>query len=176
MTPVNDAAAPTTRHRLVVLRHATAESFALDDAARRLTERGRAQARDRGVWLAEHVGTPDLALVSTAARASETWALVSEALEGEVETRHDDALYGASPDAVVDLVRFLDEEVGTVVYVGHNPTAASLAALLDDGTAARADFARLSTGLSTCGVAVYDLPGPWRDLDAGAASLAAYDV
>lgn len=163
-------------HQLVVLRHAKAETFALDDAARHLTDRGRADAEARGRWLAEHVGRPDLALVSSAVRTRETWELVAAGLDGEVEVRHEDALYGASPDAVLDLVRELPESVGTVVYVGHNPTAASLALLLDDGSASPDAFARLSEGLPTSGVAVYALPGGWADLDAGGATLTSYDA
>lgn len=163
-------------HRLVVLRHAKAETFALDDAARHLTERGRADAEARGRWLAAHVGRPDLALVSSAVRTRETWDLVAAELDGEVEARHEDALYGASPDAVLDLLRDLPESVATVVYVGHNPTAASLALLLDDGSAAPEAFARLSEGLPTTGVAVYAVAGAWAGLDAGGASLTAYDA
>lgn len=165
-----------TPHHLVVLRHATAESFAVDDAARHLTDRGREQAAERGTWIAEHVGRPDLALVSSAVRTRETWELVGEGLDGPVEVRHEDALYGASPDAVIDLVRELPEDVGTVVVVGHNPTVASLAVMLDDGSAPPEAFARLSAGLPTCGVAVYEVRGPWRDLEPEGAALRAHDA
>lgn len=171
---------PTTPHpaggrRLVVLRHARAEAFATDDAARQLTDRGRADATERGRWLAEVVGVPALALVSSAVRTRETWELVAAELAGEVELRVEEALYGASPDAVLDLLRQLPDSVTTVVYVGHNPTAADLAVTLDDGSGDPSGFAWLSGGLPPAGVAVYDLPGSWASLDAAGGTLAAYD-
>lgn len=162
-------------HRLVVLRHARAEAFAADDADRHLTERGRDDATARGRWLAGVTGVPALALVSSAVRTRETWELVSAELDGEVEVRVEEALYGASPDAVLDLLRQLPESVTSVVYVGHNPTAADLAVTLDDGSGDPAGFARLSGGLPPAGVAVYDLAGTWASLDAGRATLVAYD-
>lgn len=173
--PPPSPAADRPRHRLVVLRHARAEGFATDDAARRLTEHGREDARARGGWLAEHAGTPDLVLVSSAERTQQTWQLVAERLAGVAEVRLEDALYSASPDTVLDLLRTLPESVGSVAYVGHNPTAASLALLLHDGSGDLEHFRRLSGGLPTCGVAVYDLAGPWAHLDAGSGALVAFD-
>lgn len=161
---------------LVVLRHAAAESFAADDAARRLTARGREEASARGRWLGEHAGCPEVALVSSAVRARETWELVAAELSGETATRVEDGLYGASPDVVLDLLRELPDEVGSVVFVGHNPTAASLALLLHDGGGDPDDFSRLGSGLPTAGVAVYRLSGTWADLDAGTARLRAVDA
>ena len=46
----------------------------------------------------------------------------------------------------------------------------------NDGSAAPDAFARLSEGLPTTGVAVYAVSGPWAGLDAGDASLSAYDA
>lgn len=162
-------------HRLVVLRHTRAEAFAADDADRHLTERGRDDAIARGRWLAEVAGVPALALVSSAVRARETWDLVAAELPGPAELRVEEALYGASPDAVLDVLRQLPESVASVVYVGHNPTAADLAVTLDDGSGDPAAFARLSGGLPPAGVAVYDVPGSWASLTAGGCTLAAYD-
>ena len=48
---------PAVRHRLlVVVRHGRAESFAEEDHARRLTERGRRDAAALGEWLAASAG------------------------------------------------------------------------------------------------------------------------
>lgn len=166
---------PGGRHRLVVLRHGKAEGFATDDAARRLTGSGREDAAARGRWLAPWLEGLDLALVSSATRTQETWGLVSEELSVTPEVRVEDGLYGASPDAVLDLLRELPESIGTAIYVGHNPTAASLALLLHDGSGDPEAFSSLSLGLSTCGVAVYDLDGTWAEVDAGSGSLAAFE-
>ena len=173
MPPTPDAHG--TPHRLVVMRHARAESFAPDDAQRHLTDRGRAEASARGRWLSEAVGPPELAMVSSAVRTRETWELVAEALGADSEVRLEDALYGASPDAVLDLLRALPESVGSVLYLGHNPTAADLAVELGDGSAAPTVLARLAGGLPTAGVAVFRLAGTWAELGPGSCTLTAYD-
>ena len=60
----------TTRHTLVVLRHAKSDwSTGLDDRHRPLADRGRRQAPEAGRWLAEHGPAPDHVVVSPAVRA-----------------------------------------------------------------------------------------------------------
>ena len=63
------AEAAAGSRRLVLLRHAKS-SWAGErpDAERPLSDRGRRDAAAAGHWLAEHVGTVDLVLCSTAAR------------------------------------------------------------------------------------------------------------
>ena len=55
------------------MRHAKAEPFGNDDHGRQLTDRGRRDAIEAGVWLAQHDLVPDHALVSSAARTVATW-------------------------------------------------------------------------------------------------------
>ena len=68
--------------RLLLLRHAKAERSQPGgrDHDRVLAERGRADAKKLGVYLARHAFVPDRAVVSTAARTRETWALLATAL------------------------------------------------------------------------------------------------
>ena len=63
----------TDRRRLIVMRHAKAEPFAATDHGRRLTDRGRAGARDAGAFLRDAGPVPDYALVSSSTRTRETW-------------------------------------------------------------------------------------------------------
>jgi len=118
-------------HTLILLRHAKSDwSGNEGDHDRPLAKRGRHQAPDAGRWLAINVDSIDLAVVSTAKRARTTWALVSDELEHPPRTRHDDDAYAASLSELLDIVRHLDEALGTVVLVGHNPGIEDLAETL----------------------------------------------
>ena len=163
---------PAVRQRLlVVLRHGRAESFAEQDHARRLTERGRRDVAALGEWLARTGVRPDLALVSSVLRTRETWELVAAALPVQPEAQVGDDLYTASADTVLDAVRRVPEDVRTLVYVGHNPTAASLAQALEDGEPEMEAFVALSHGFPPGAAAVLRVPGAWSDLDAAGARL-----
>ena len=45
----------------------------------------------------------------------------------------DDGLYSAGPDTALDLMRDTPAEARSLVVIGHNPTVAYLAQMLDDG-------------------------------------------
>jgi phosphohistidine phosphatase len=140
-------------HTLILLRHAKSDwSGDRADVDRPLTKRGRRQAPEAGQWLAAHAGRIDLAVVSTAERARVTWDLASAELGERPETRHDEEAYAASVGGLLDIVRSLGEELGTVVLVGHNPGLEGLAeTLIGDWVP-----------LPTSAIAVIELDGPWR--------------
>jgi phosphohistidine phosphatase len=139
-------------HTLILLRHAKSDwSGREGDHDRPLAKRGRRQASDAGRWLAVNVNSVDLAVVSTAKRARTTWDLVSDELEHPPKTRHDDDAYAASAGELLDIVRHLDEALGTVVLVGHNPGIEDLAETL---TGARVP-------MPTSALAVIELTGSW---------------
>ena len=64
--------------RLMLLRHANTERAepGQRDRDRKLLKRGRADAPVLGAYMSHHDLIPDLALVSPATRARETWDLV----------------------------------------------------------------------------------------------------
>jgi phosphohistidine phosphatase len=136
---------------LVLLRHATTEPQSTDDHTRRLTPEGRADAAEVRRWLTEQGIAPGRVLVSTAARARETWEL---AAVGDAEPEHDARVYEASPEVLRDLVAETAPDVQTVVVVGHNPAVERLAWELDDAPAARE---RTDRGMRAGGVAVVAL-------------------
>ena len=118
-------------HTLILLRHAKSDwSGHEGDHDRPLAKRGRRQAPDAGRWLAVNVDSIDLAVVSTAKRARTTWDLVAGELEQPPKTRNDDDVYAASLSELLGIVRHLDEALGTVVLVGHNPGIEDLAETL----------------------------------------------
>jgi len=139
-------------HTLILLRHAKSDWSGHEaDHDRPLATRGRQQAPDAGRWLAANVDSIDLAVVSTAKRARTTWALVSDELEQPPRTRHDDDAYAASVSELLDIVRHLDEALGTVVLVGHNPGIENLAETLTGE----------SLPMPTSALAVIELTSTW---------------
>ena len=76
----------------------------------------------------------------------------------------------------LDLVRATENHVRTLVVVGHNPTMASLAALLDDGEGEESASNDISMGFPTCALVVFSYDGEWKDLDEASASALAYHV
>jgi phosphohistidine phosphatase len=159
------------------MRHAKAEPFAETDHARRLTDRGVAAARDVGAHLRDSGIRPDFVLVSSAERARDTWAAVSElAGAGSAEVRLDDAVFTGSPDVVLEALRAAPADAGTVMFVGHNPTAAYLCHLLDDGEGEPAAVSGLLEGFPPGAVAVMEIGVPWSELGPETGRVVGYYV
>jgi phosphohistidine phosphatase len=156
------------------MRHARAESFAPEDHRRRLTDRGRREARAAGEWLAAYDAVPTHAFVSSAVRARESWTAFVEGCGCTVEPRVEDTVYSANPDTAIDLVRTAPEDADVVLYLGHNPTAASVAHLLDDGDPDPEAFRAMSAGFSAGALAILEIGVPWADLGEGTGHLAAF--
>ncbi|MCA1981912.1 SixA phosphatase family protein [Nocardioides nematodiphilus] len=162
---------------LVIMRHAKAEASAPTDFERRLTDRGHADALEAGGWLAERVAAPDDALVSGAARTSETWEDVATGAGWDLDVaQHVDALYSAGSDATLDLIRDTDDTTQTLVVIGHNPTVGMLAQLLDDGNGDEEASIDLVSGFPTSAVAVFEVDGDWDELEEAGGTLVAYHV
>jgi phosphohistidine phosphatase len=113
---------------------------------------------------------PDTALVSAAVRAVETWEHVREAT-GAADVEPSPDLYNASAGEVLEAVRALPEEAAAAAYVGHNPAAGSFAYTLNDGAGDPDAVRGLLSGFPTGAVAVFELPGPWAELEEGGARL-----
>jgi phosphohistidine phosphatase len=156
------------------MRHGKAEAFAPEDHHRRLTDRGAREAHDAGQWLAEQGLVPTHALVSSAMRARETWESLAAATGTAVAPQVEDAIYTAGPENVMDILRATPEEAEVVLYVGHNPTAASLAHLLDDGDPDPDAFRAMTASFPPAAMAVLDVHVPWADLDAATARLVGF--
>ncbi len=158
------------------MRHAKAEQFADSDHERRLEARGTRDAVDAGSWLALQEVPVEHALVSSAARALDTWEAVREGAAWDFDPDVDASLYAAGTDTALDVLRSLSDEVGGVLLVGHNPTVASLAQLLDDGEGDEDAVAEMSQGFPTCALVVLAYDGDWVDLDLGSARVTGFHV
>jgi phosphohistidine phosphatase len=158
------------------MRHGKAESFGAEDHRRLLTERGAKDARAAGEWLARNDYVPTHAFVSSAVRTQATWAALASGCASCAAPEFEGSLYSADPSTVIDVLRGAPEDAAVVVYVGHNPTAASLAHVLDDGEPDPAAFRAVSEGFPAAAMAVLEVPVPWAALDAGTAHLIDFHV
>ncbi|MDP3891196.1 histidine phosphatase family protein [Nocardioides sp.] len=164
-------------HRtIVVMRHAKAEQIGHTDFERALSRRGHADGEAAGAWLAALGVDPDHALVSAALRTRETWSAVAAGAAWSLEPALDEGLYAAGPETALDLVRALDPSVECVVVIGHNPTMAYLASMLDDGEGDPEAGNALATGFPTSAVAVFAYSGDWPELDSASARLTGFHV
>ena len=158
------------------MRHAKAEPGGETDHARELAQRGWDDALDAGRWLADRGLAPDMVLVSSARRTTSTWLALAEGGSFEVEATSSESLYSAGPESVLDLVRETPDDVDALVVIGHNPTIAYLAQLLDDGSGAEEASHDMAIGFPTGALAVFEVTGSWCDLELATARLVAFHV
>ena len=150
----------TAQRRLIVMRHAKAgELPGGPDAERALRPRGFRNATAAGQWLAGQGLIPDLVLCSQARRAAQTWQCVSAELPGEPSVVSDPRLYDAGAADLLEIFGETAGEVGSLMYVGHNPAAADVTEIL---VGRPVDF-------PTAATAVIGLTVPWPELSGGAA-------
>jgi phosphohistidine phosphatase len=161
---------------LVVMRHAKAEPHGATDAERELAQRGYDDAVEAGRWLADRGFTPDAALVSSARRTRTTWLALAEGGSFEAEPRYSESLYLAGPETALDLVRETPPEAAALIVIGHNPTAAYLAQLLDDGNGDDDAETQMATGFPTTALARFEVAGTWRELELASARLVGFHV
>ncbi|HSK25882.1 MAG TPA: histidine phosphatase family protein [Jiangellales bacterium] len=168
---------PRTYRRLLLLRHAkSAWPDGVPDHERPLEERGRRDGAAAGRWLSEAGLRPDLAVVSSARRAVETWELVAHGTGGAGDVLVTDQAYAASTGDLLELLRGAPADAACVLLVGHNPGMERLADLLDDGQGPEDDRVRMHMKFPTSGLAVLDVPGEWSALDPQTARLSAFVV
>lgn len=161
--------------RLILLRHTKSDwPEGVADHERPLAKRGRRAGPVIGAYMAEAELVPDLAIVSTARRTQETWALVRPAFAAPVFTVDERRIYQAPVRQLLDVVRNAPDDRPTLLLVGHNPGLEDMAAMLI-GTGASPDLARLRDKYPTGGLAVIDFQAAsWRDVAAGTGNLARF--
>ncbi len=114
---------------LILWRHAEAHDggFSVPDHERRLTAKGRLQAREVGHWLSSRLPHSPRVLSSPAVRTMET----AESLGLPVEVMNELGT-GTSPERFLEAVGWPYSE-GCVVAVGHQPTMGQVASLILTG-------------------------------------------
>lgn len=116
---------------LVLMRHAKTESFnAAGDKSRELTPRGRSDAAEAGIELAD--AGLQLALCSTATRARQTLrSLGLRTADGEaLPAEFMDIIYSGGSDDILSRIGEVEDDVTGLLVVGHAPTIPGLSAEL----------------------------------------------
>jgi phosphohistidine phosphatase len=158
--------------RLMLLRHAkSAWPEGVGDHERPLAQRGRGAAPGIGRYMAEHELLPDLAIVSTARRAQETWELVAPALGRDSTRRDEPRIYEAGWEAILEVIRETKAGVRTLLVIGHNPGLQDLATALI-GKGEKSELARIRQKFPTAGLAVIEFAfGGWSEVATGGGRL-----
>lgn len=165
-----------TSRRLVLMRHAQAETVAPSDHERPLTKRGTAAAAESGRWMRAQGIVPDHALVSAARRTQQTWDAVAKEASWELEPGVEPALYAAGAESVMDLLRLAPADSRCVLVLGHNPTVSYLAQLISDGQGDGAVQTEMARGFPPSASAVFDVTDEWSDLAFGDGRLVGFHV
>ena len=109
--------------RLVLLRHGEALPAArgMRDFGRPLSDRGLFEVRAAALSIAALLPRPDLILASRAQRTTQTAEAARDTAFAGVPVITEPALYLATSEALLDVLRGLGDGFGTVLLVGHNP-------------------------------------------------------
>ncbi len=156
----------------MLLRHAKTErpEPGVRDRDRRLTKRGRADVPMIGAYMARHGLVPDLALVSPATRAQETWTLLAAAFAKTPRVVNDERIYNANSEKLIGVIA--DTRVArSLLIVGHNPGIHDLAVqLIASGDVEARE--QVTEKLPTSGLVVIELAfDDWSRLHAHAGRL-----
>jgi phosphohistidine phosphatase len=156
---------------LYLLRHAkAAPESSLGDARRPLTKRGRKAAKAMAELLGTLDPAPELVLCSTSVRTRETLELILPALQPPPAVIYEDGLYLAAATELIERLRKVLKDTGSVLLIGHNPGLHELGARL------AVDPGRLAEGFPTAALAVLQVPGPWVELQWQKAKLVLYQT
>ncbi len=151
-------------HLLHLLRHAKSDrDEGVEDHERKLSRRGREAARRVGESLPSAFGALDLVLCSTSVRTRETAALVLAGFAEPPPIGFEDPLYLAGRAALMRRLSQLDESLGAVMVIGHNPGLHQLALALAAADSPR--YRALSSGkFPTTARASFAIRSPWANI------------
>jgi phosphohistidine phosphatase len=132
------------------------------DYERPLAKRGKRDAARMGEYLAQHDMLPDVIVSSPAERARDTAVRLADAADYQGEIRFEEALYLTDDEAYLELIWDLDDTIGSVMFIGHNPATESVIETLSG------QYARMPT--AACARIDYPIER-WRELDEGTGQL-----
>jgi len=136
---------------LYLVRHAKSswKNPNLDDFERPLNKRGRKNAPFMGNVLKKLKVAPDLVISSPANRAATTARIIAAAINYPLEhIRYSEAIYEFSENALIHVVKQIDDSVNKAMVVGHNPAINGLANYIGDQPIGN---------IPTCGVCCVEL-------------------
>lgn len=159
--------------RLYLLRHAKSswEDSGLADHDRPLAPRGRRATKLLAAHLRREGIAPELSLCSSARRARETLEGIAPALGDDVSVEVERELYGASDRDLLERLHAIPDATRSAMLIGHNPAIQSLALSL---AGSGEELPSVERKYPTGALATLTFRGSWRELEPGAAKLAAF--
>lgn len=153
---------------LFVMRHAKSswKDHSLSDFERPLNKRGKKTAPKMGELMEKRGYVPHFIVSSPAARAVETYQLVSKGGRFNAQVHHQRAIYEASLNTLLTVVSEISESYDKVLMTGHNPGFEMLVQYFSG------EYHRMPTAA----LAVIELPGKWSDVSAEDVQLLDYIV
>ncbi|WP_433711906.1 SixA phosphatase family protein [Nocardia sp. CA-084685] len=157
---------------LILMRHGKSSyPDGISDHERPLAPRGRREAGLAGQWLRQTQPPIDAVRCSTAIRTRETLA----ATDLTAPVVYEAGIYEASPRTLIELVQLSDDDVTTLLVIGHAPgmpwTAWELANNRDSDPAIE-----LSRKFPTSALAVLEFDRPWAQVDEGTGDLVHFHI
>lgn len=162
--------------QVFLLRHSKSswDDPAVDDFDRPLAEKGRKAAKAMGKYLEANKIRPALILCSAARRTRETLALMKSRLKG-VPAAFEETLYDSGRGELMDRLRSLDDHLGSVMLIGHNPALERLAEALAGGRGDAKCLERLGHKFPTGTLAILETDiRHWAELDDGTCRLTGF--
>ncbi|MHA3020076.1 SixA phosphatase family protein [Mycobacterium sp. BMJ-28] len=158
---------------LILLRHAKSDyPSGVPDHDRPLAPRGIREAALAGDWLRAHAPGIDSVLCSTATRTRQTLART----EIDAPVQFVDRLYDATPGIALAEINGVDDEIGTLLLIGHEPVMSSLALGLAGPDSSAEAVEDIHHKYPTSALALLRHEKPWDQLELGAAALVDFHV
>ena len=164
--------------RLVVLRHSKAAwPDGVPDLERPLAKRGHADAPEAGKWLLAHEVVPDFILCSVALRTRQTCTWVCDQLGDLAPTpKLESGLYAAGAARMLAVINHVPETVRTLLVIAHMPGVQDLVLRLASRDSDHEAYMDAASHFPTTGLAVFEVEGPWTELDGQDARLTDFAV
>ena len=125
------------------------------DFDRPLASKGQNDAGLLNKFLKTHKIMPDIILSSPAARTKETLEISLKDIDTSEKVFFKDELYHASTETVLNLIQLINEEISSLMIIGHNPSMHNV-------------FERLSkqsvSKFPTCGLASIVFQDSWKNI------------
>lgn len=163
---------------IYLLRHAKSswKDPTLDDFDRPLAKRGKRAGKIVGDYMLGARMRPDLVLCSAARRTRETLKLVQKALGADLPAEVELGLYHAEWEGLLERLGRVNDDIASVMMIGHNPGMEMLARGLADG-GDEDSLERMHLKFPTAALAVFTTnAGRWRDLGPGGATLESFTL
>jgi len=145
--------------QLILMRHAKAEAKAPsgEDYDRSLEMRGREEALTVARAFQGDGIKPDLALVSSAARTTETFRQV-ESILGDIKVQFLDELYNAEVGVIRRVIEAHEDEAECLLVIGHNPGIQYLSVdyMIGSGASMSA-LDKVKNGFSTATAVIFEV-------------------